>query len=301
MVEKYVTTLLSPEPSSTLAELANRITSAYGDQAGRVIRLDWLAEHQACDLIFVDLEPEAAEVAARQAIDTQPIDIIVQESGSRRKQLLITDMDSTIITVECIDEIADFVGKKSEVAVITERAMNGELDFKQALVERVALLAGLPETTLQTVYDERVRFMPGARELVATMKADGAHCLLVSGGFSFFTSRVRDALGFDGDSSNLLEVKDGKLTGRVTPPILDRDAKLQSLLTTCQQRGLSLQDSMAVGDGANDLPMIMAAGLGVAYHAKPHVRANARARLDHCDLSALLYAQGYRQEEIISS
>ncbi len=198
-------------------------------------------------------------------------------------------MDSTMITVECIDEMADFVGKKAEVARITERAMNGELDFAQALCERVALLKGLSESTLQQCYDERVKMMPGAKELIAAMRKQGGYTVLVSGGFTFFTSRVRDVLGFHEDFSNRLEVENGMLTGRVIPPILGKEAKLQTLKDTCKNLGISTQNVIAVGDGANDLPMLLEAGLGVAYHAKPVVQAQASARINHCDLSALTY------------
>jgi phosphoserine phosphatase len=245
------------------------------------------------------MEPEIAEAVAREALENQPIDCIAQATDGRQKRMLITDMDSTVITVECIDEIADFAGVKEKVAGITERAMRGEIDFPAALAERVALLAGLPEATLMQVYDERVKFMPGARELVATMRANGAYTILVSGGFDFFTSRVRDALGFHADASNRLESMDGKLTGKVVPPILDKNSKLLTLMQTSSERQISLSDVMAAGDGANDVPMLLAAGMGVAYHAKPVVQSSVRARINHCDLTALLYAQGYREEEIV--
>jgi phosphoserine phosphatase len=213
--------------------------------------------------------------------------------------MLICDMDSTIITVECIDEIADFAGVKKKVAAITERAMRGELDFPAALNERVLLLKGLDEAVLSQVYDERVTFMPGARELVATMRANGAYTVLVSGGFDFFTSRVREALGFHADFSNRLEIEAGKLTGKVMPPILGRNSKLETLMRISAERQISLSEVLAAGDGANDVPMLLAAGLGVAYRAKPLVRQSARARISHCDLTALLYAQGYSEKEII--
>lgn len=222
-------------------------------------------------------------------ISPQPAcDIITQIYPKPEYKLIISDMDSTMITVECIDELADFVGKKSQVAHITERAMNGQLDFEAALTERVALLAGLPEATLQQCYDERVQMMPGASALLAAAKAKGIYCVLVSGGFDFFTSRVRRALGFDEDYSNQLEMSAGKLTGRVVPPILGKQAKLDCLMRTCEKLGISPQQAIAIGDGANDLPMLLAAGLGVAYRAKPVVQAQARAQLNHGDLSALI-------------
>jgi phosphoserine phosphatase len=243
---------------------------------------------------------EALDALVQDIVRDQPYDAVVQPLAQRKRRLLICDMDSTMITIECIDEQADFVGKKAQVAVITDRAMNGELDFEAALTERVALLRGLPEATLQECYDERVKPMPGAKELVATMQAGGAHGVLVSGGFTFFTSRVRQALGLHEDYSNQLEIIDGRLTGKVIPPILGKEAKLAKLKETCATMGIDPSQALAVGDGANDLPMLMAAGLGVAYHAKPVVRAQARARITHCDLRALLYAQGYKGREFVA-
>lgn len=260
---------------------------------------EWLCKDIACDLVFARIEPEIAESLARIALEDFAIDCVAQDADGRQKRMLISDMDSTIITVECIDEIAAFADVKDKVAVITERAMRGEIDFPSALTERVALLAGLSETILQRVYDERVKFMPGARELVMTMRAHGAYTLLVSGGFDFFTSRVRDAMGFHADSANRLEITSGKLTGQVIPPILDKNSKLQMLMKASAENTISLANVLAVGDGANDVPMLLAAGLGVAYHAKPIVQQSARARINHCDLTALLYMQGYSEEEII--
>lgn len=259
--------------------------------------MDWLHENIACDLFFTG-NPQGIEANVRNLIGERPIDIIIQKAENRRKALLISDMDSTMITVECIDEIADFAGVKAKVSTITERAMRGELDFEAALIERVGLLAGLPASLLEEVYASRVTLMGGAKELVATMRKHGSHCLLVSGGFTFFTDRVQEALGFHSNLANTLEIKDGKLTGRVILPILGKEAKLEALQTTTLSLGINLSHSLAVGDGANDLPMIMAAGLGAAYHAKPIVQEQAAARINHCDLIALLYAQGYKQAEI---
>lgn len=230
-----------------------------------------------------------------QALKGKAIDYIIQPvetKQTRCKKLLISDMDSTMITVECIDELADFVGKKAEVAAITERAMNGELDFEAALTERVALLKGLPESVLQTCYDERVRMMPGARSLVQGMREKGARCVLVSGGFTFFTSRVAEALGFHEHYANELEIENGVLTGRVVPPILGSQAKLATLQAKVKELGITPEDVLAVGDGANDLPMLLAAGLGVAYHAKPSVQAQAQHHVNHGDLSVLAWAEG---------
>lgn len=216
---------------------------------------------------------------------------------NRRKKLLIADMDSTMIPVECIDEIADFAGVGARVAAITEAAMRGELDFEGALRERVGLLKGLPVETLQQVYDQRVKLNPGAAVLVRTMNRLGAMTALVSGGFTFFTARVAEAAGFRSNQANTLLEADGKLTGEPGVPILGRAAKLEALERFCAEGGFSAADVIAVGDGANDLSMVEAAGLGVAYHAKPALEAGADATLRHSDLTALLFLQGIAEDE----
>jgi phosphoserine phosphatase len=236
--------------------------------------------------------------AVRTALDGAPIDAIATAMEGRRKSLLIADMDSTIVTGETLDELADFAGLKERISAITARAMNGELDFKAALRERVAMLRGLPLDALDKAW-QRVRLTPGARELVATMRAHGAYSALVSGGFTFFTGRVAALVGFDMHRSNVLLDDGAALIGRVAEPILDRDSKLETLTRLATERGLPMSATLAVGDGANDLDMIRAAGLGVAFRAKPIVAAEARARVDHANLRALLFAQGYRREEII--
>jgi len=233
----------------------------------------------------------------RAALDGAPIDAIATPAEGRRKRLLVADMDSTIVTSETLDELADFAGLKDRIAAITARAMNGELDFKAALRERVAMLKGLPVEALEHTW-QRVRLTPGARELVVTMRAHGACTVLVSGGFSFFTSRVAALCGFDLHRSNTLLDDGTVLTGQVAEPILDRDTKLATLTELAAERGLELSATLAVGDGANDLDMLRAAGLGVAFRAKPIVAAEARARVDHADLRALLFAQGYRSTDI---
>jgi phosphoserine phosphatase len=260
--------------------------------------VDWLAPSRAFDIAF-DGDPDALRASLRQIMqDDWLLDLNIVPFQNRRKRLLVADMDSTIIGCECIDELADMAGLKPQVAAITERAMRGELDFPAALRERVALLKGLPLEALARVFAERVRLNPGARALTATMRAHGGHTLLVSGGFTYFTTRVAEDAGFEEQQGNRL-LDDGKvLTGKVAEPILGREAKLQALEEGVVRFGLAVSDTLAVGDGANDLDMIKHAGLGVAYHAKPVVAAAAGASIAHGDLSALLYLQGYRSSEI---
>lgn len=255
----------------------------------------------ACDVEIEYRLPAADWQALRDATVAARIDCVMQPLPNREKKLLIADMDSTIIEQECLDELADCVGQRAAVSAITERAMNGELDFAEALRERVALLAGLPCSALQRVFSERITFTPGAVTLVATMKQRGGYAVLVSGGFEFFTGRVAHAIGFDGDEANRLELLQNHVTGRVVPPILDREAKRQSLLRHARQRSIPLSATLAVGDGANDLPMLRAAGLGVAYHAKPIVMAEAAAAIRFTDLTALLYLQGIPQRDWIAA
>ena len=267
-------------------------------------RLDqkWLAPKEAWEALFV--APAGLDIAdLRRRITTAlhgittDVNIVPGEIGTRRKKLLVADMDSTIINQECIDEIADVAGIKPKIAAITERAMRGELKFEDALNERLALLVGLTEKQLADVYETRITLMPGATTLVATMRKYGAYAALVSGGFTFFTSKVRAKVGFDIDHSNMLGMNDGRMTGRVEGPILGREAKLAYLQKYMKERGLTEVQTMAIGDGANDLAMIKAAGLGVAFRAKPIVAAEARASITHGDLTALLYLQGYTREE----
>lgn len=260
----------------------------------------WLFDEVAVDIPFASDEPIAAIVTRlTQARGDLPIDIVVQPQIDRRKKLFLADMDSTMIGQECIDELADFAGLKTHVAAITERAMRGEIAFEPALRERVALLKGLAVSVIDEVLKQRITLTPGGRELVATMRAHGAYTCLISGGFTLFTNAVAAMTGFQENRANELKVLDGKLTGEVTEPILGRAAKLATLIELRESFDLDNLDTLAVGDGANDLGMIEAAGLGVAYHAKPAVAAAAAARIDHGDLTALLYAQGYRREEFV--
>lgn len=292
-----VLTLIAAPGSAALDEgMVADVRAALKDLGADTAAPNWLAPAEACDLPFAMLAPEQADALARHRLDGKPLDVVAQPVDGRRKRLLVADMDSTIVTGETLDELAAFAGLKDHIAAITARAMNGEIDFKSALRERVALLSGLSADTLEKTWD-RISYTPGARQLVQTMRANGAYTVLVSGGFRFFTSRVRAQCGFDLDEANDLEIAGGKLTGRVMEPILDRETKLATLIRVAGERQLPLKMAASVGDGANDLGMIKAAGLGVAFRAKPVVAAEARVRIDHGDLTALLYAQGYRRDE----
>lgn len=263
-------------------------------------RVEWLEDGRAADLYYPQPPGDLLRSTLQQLCSNLQVDHIVQPSEGREKKLLISDMDSTMIEQECIDELADRVGLKAHVSAITERAMRGELDFPAALRERVGLLKGLDERELQHVFEQHITLMPGAKELVLTMTARGAHCVLVSGGFTFFTSRVARALGFHADEANILEVEAGKLSGTVREPILDKDSKREALHRIAQQKGLPLSATLAIGDGANDLPMIKDAGLGIAYHAKPVVVQQAQAAIHYNDLTAALFAQGIPRKEWVS-
>lgn len=267
-----------------IAAAVDRLAQA-GCQPGQSL---WLDRDKAADLFFAT-DPVSARAALADI--GQGIDVIVQPVEGRAKALLIADMDSTMITVECIDELADYAGIKPQIAEITERAMRGELDFEGALDERVALLKGLPDSAIDRCRAERVVIMGGAKALVRTMKARGARTLLVSGGFTRFTGPVAAEIGFDMHVANVLEIADGALLGTVTRPIVDA-ARKRAELEAAIAGGIDRALTLAVGDGANDIPMIEGAGLGVAYHAKPKTRAAAAAEIVHGDLSVLLYAQG---------
>jgi phosphoserine phosphatase len=296
----HVATLIASHVLPGLEALARHAASALG--AGG--EGHWLTPGIAIDIPFTpagEYDNRRSAGRLREAIGDVPVDIVVQPAAGRRKRLLLADMDSTMIEQECLDELADFVGQKARVAAITERAMRGEIAFEPALEERVALLAGLSAGVVSEVIAERITLTPGARALVCTMRAHGAHTCLVSGGFTLFTEPIAALIGFAENRGNRFEIDgEGRLTGRVVPPILGRDAKLAALVELRARFGLAPDEALVVGDGANDLLMISQAGLGVAYHAKPMVAAAAAARIDHCDLTALLYAQGY-QGSVISN
>jgi phosphoserine phosphatase len=279
------------------------LVPALGEKAAEALsasNLYWLADGVASDIPLRDgTNPAEARVALEDVLSGEPVDIVIQDADTRRKKLLIADMDSTMIGQECIDELAAEVGLKEEVSRITARAMNGEIAFEPALRERVALLRGLPVKVIDEVIRSRITLTPGGRELVATMKARGGYTALVSGGFTLFTGPVGRVLGFDEDQANELLHENGVLSGLVAEPILGKEAKAQALLRLIGQRGITSADVLAVGDGANDLAMLQLAGSGVALHAKPAVAAQARIRIDHGDLTALLYIQGYRRHDFV--
>jgi phosphoserine phosphatase len=288
----FIATLIAKERlgGGDISAAEDRMATAGAHAFAR----SWIEDEKACDLLFSQ-GAGAARLALEGALDG--IDAIVQAEAERRRRLLVADMDSTVITVECIDELADYAGLKAQVAAITERAMRGELDFEGALRTRVSLLGGLEASAIERCRAERVRFTPGARALVRTMRRDGAATVLVSGGFTAFAEPVGAEIGFETVVANRLVVAAGKLTGEVEPPIVGAETKRLTLLDALATHGLEATASLAVGDGANDIPMLQAAGLGVAYHAKPAAAAAAGARIEHNDLTALLYAQGYARSE----
>ncbi|NLS04770.1 phosphoserine phosphatase SerB [Rhizobium sp. P32RR-XVIII] len=279
------------------------LTPALADQAAESVKapgLYWLADGIACDIALRDgTDAEAAEANILAVIASAPIDLVVQQAETRRKKLLIADMDSTMIGQECIDELAAEVGLKDKVAAITARAMNGEIAFEPALRERVALLKGLPVSVIDEVIAKRITLTPGGPELIATMKSKGYYSALVSGGFTVFTSRIAATLGFDENRANILLAEGDRLSGFVAEPILGKQAKVDALIDISAKLGISTEEAIAVGDGANDLGMLHLAGSGVALHAKPAVAAEAKMRINHGDLTALLYIQGYRKTDFV--
>jgi phosphoserine phosphatase len=292
------TLVANPSHRAVTDALVARAARALGHETQHAI----LASGIAADLFpHPEVLPAVIEARLRSEIADEPIDLVIQPVAQRRKRLFLADMDSTMIGQECIDELADFVGLKAEVSAITERAMNGEIAFEPALRERVALLKGLPIGVVDEIMASRITLTPGGRALVQTMRAHGGYTCLVSGGFTLFTGPVAAKIGFHEHRSNELTIDGETLAGAVREPILGREAKLTTLVELRDRLGLSRYQTMAVGDGANDLAMLGEAGLGVAFRAKPAVAAAAHARIDHGDLTALLYAQGYAAEELVAN
>ena len=289
-----MTVIAGPGAAGGLADLVAALATSL-PLAGAP---DWLAPGMACDLPLAGIARQAADAAARRAIGGAAIDVVVQPAAGRRKRVLVADLESTVIENEMLEELADFVGLRARVAEITRRAMNGEIDFAAALAERVLMLKGLPATVLDEAAS-RIRLMPGARALLRTSRAAGVRTALVSGGFSVFAGRIGVELGFDRVVANRLDILGDRIAGTVAAPIVTGATKRDTLLALAKECAVSRSATLAVGDGANDLPMIEAAGLGIAFRAKPAVTAAARWRVDHGDLTALLYAQGYRHEEIV--
>ena len=290
---QVVTLITTPTERNLDAALVDNLRNAWGGGDA-----NWLAIDEAAEFVVPTMPDNRWDVWA----DLQQgcVDLVVQPLEGRRKKMLLADMDSTMIRQECIDELAAEAGVGARVADITARAMNGELDFEAALIERVGLLKGLPEGMIGQVLDQRITYMPGGYELVSTMKANGAYAALVSGGFTAFTARVAAALGFDENRANTLMAADGALTGDVGRPILGKAAKVEALQEITARIGISAEDVLAVGDGANDLGMLKLAGTGVALHAKPTVQAECDIRINHSDLTALLYLQGYSRDEFVT-
>ncbi|MDA9308779.1 phosphoserine phosphatase SerB [Amylibacter sp.] len=289
----YVATLIASSEKKNLSLLI--IEDIVNDLGG--IKYNVLGGNVAAD-IFLETEPLNFEIIWKK-LQKNKIDIVLQPIKNRRKKILLADMDSTMIQQECIDELADEAGVGNRVAGITKRAMNGELDFDEALIERVRLLKGLPKKIIDNVLETRITLMPGAESLIKTMKNNGSYCALVSGGFTDFTAAISKLLGFDEDRANTLMHENEKLSGKVKFPILGKQAKVDALIDITKRQGYDYSDVIAVGDGANDLGMLIKAGMGVALHAKPIVAAQCSARLNFANLEGLLYLQGYSDQEII--
>jgi phosphoserine phosphatase len=295
----HVATLISSPAKPAVTDAAIALAAKVLPAAGKPL---WLAKGIAAELPFDggNADLRALQESLRMQLASARIDIVLQSAESRRKRLYLSDMDSTVIGQECIDELADFVAMKPRVAEITERAMRGEIEFEPALRERVNLLKNLPVTVINDVIEKRITLTPGAKTLVATMRKNGAHTCLVSGGFTQFTEKIAAMIGFDEQRGNSLSVEDGKITG-IVEPILGREAKLETLKELIARLKLRPEDTLVSGDGANDMPMLEAAGMGVAYRARPIVAEMADARIDFGDLTALLYLQGYKRDDFVEA
>ncbi len=293
-----VLTLISPAPGGLTAALVDQAKTLLVASGGTYSSVNWLSQGEAYDIEFSGTVPESFETTLRAQLAEHTIDLAIQPIDGRRKALLLSDMDSTIVTAETLDELADYAGLKEKISEITARAMNGEIKFEDALAERVGMLKGLGADTLASTM-KQISYSPGAKTLVRTMSAYGAYTALVSGGFTYFTRRVREAVGFDVDTGIELEISDGKLTGRVTGALVTKDVKRDLLIRLAAERNIDINDTLTVGDGANDLLMLKEAGLGVAYHAKPVVVEGAPFCINYAGLDALLFLQGYRRDQFV--
>lgn len=299
-MNNVITLIANPEASTPLGHVADSVKTCLESLGAAVSATEWLAPETACDIEFASLTVDDVNDANLAMQLEHPVDLIVQPKAKRRKRLLVADMESTIIQNEMLDELAREAGIFADIADITARAMRGELDFEAALRQRVQRLAGLDVSILAKTRDQ-ITITSGAETLVRTMRANGAYCALVSGGFTYYTGHIKDLLGFDYHQANTLTISDGKLSGGVGEPILGRNAKREALIALCDRLGLTPADAITVGDGANDLAMLQAAGIGVAYHAKPIVAQAVNTRVSHGDLTALLFIQGYKQAEFVTT
>lgn len=293
-----VLTLVSADNLKLEKTFVDRMAGVLSENGAEVEAVTWLADDKACDVMFQKLSPEVADQLTRPLLSNSPIDLLTQDLANRRKKLFVADMDSTIVAGETLDDLAELAGIGSKIAEITARAMNGEILFRDALRERMAMLRGLPASYLEKTA-ETLTLSPGAETLVSTLKANGVYTALVSGGFRYFTNRVADQLGFDFNKGNEIEIINDRFSGEIIDPIVTKAVKQETLEALAKERGIDLLETLTVGDGANDLPMLQAAGLGVAYRAKPIVIAGASAQITHTDLTTLLYYQGYALDEFV--
>lgn len=298
-MQNVATIICNPSNNKIDETIINKVFIAIERKKGVVSNLNWLAPDVACDVFFDHDDLPKVREALKNKLYELEVDFIVQKNENRKKKLLMSDMDSTIIEQECIDEIAAELGIKDEISIITNQAMNGDLDFNESLLKRVALLEGLESSKLEDVYKNKITLMKGAQTLLKTMAKNGSYSVLVSGGFTFFTDKIKNKLGFNADFANILEIKDGKLTGKVVPPILNADSKLKTLHSMTEKLNITKDDIISVGDGANDIPMLAGSGLGIAAHAKENVQEQIEHNIVFTDLTSLLFAQGYNQDEIV--
>lgn len=294
----YVLTLISPTRGGLSVNLVDQALVQLQQFGAIVSNWDYLSEGEACDIPFSNVDPKFTQSSLRGHFSGTALDVVIQPANGRRKKLLIADMDSTIVTSETLDELAEYAGLKDRISDITTRAMDGEILFRDALTERVRMLAGLDAGALDKIMD-RISYSTGAKTLVRTMSANGAFTALASGGFRYLTKRVKEAVGFDFEIGTEIEITDGKLTGQILGEIVTKAVKREILISLAADQDIDIGDTLAVGDGANDLPMLIEAGAGVAYHAKPVVVASTPYRIDHAGLDALLFMQGYRREEFV--